>query len=56
MMKVQQKVSGCFRTEQGVAMFRRIRSYLSTLRKQRIKLLSALGHTLSGHPVLPAFL
>ena len=55
MMKVQQKVSGCFRTEQGVAMFRRIRSYLSTLRKQRIKLLSALGHTLSGHPVLPAF-
>jgi len=55
MIKVQQKVSGCFRTEQGVAMFCRIRSYLSTLRKQGIKLLSALDHTLSGHPVLPAF-
>src|SRR6266851_1715257 len=55
MIKVQQKVSGCFRTEQGVAMFCRIRSYLSTLRKQGIKLLSALDHTLAGHPVLPAF-
>jgi transposase len=55
MIKVQQKISGCFRTEVGVAMFCRIRSYLSTLRKQGIELLSALGHALSGHPVLPAF-
>jgi len=55
MIKVQQKVSGCFRTEVGVAMFCRIRSYLSTLRKQGIELLSALDHTLAGHPVLPAF-
>ncbi|MFL5706948.1 MAG: IS66 family transposase, partial [Ktedonobacteraceae bacterium] len=55
MIKVQQKVSGCFRTQQGVTMFCRIRSYLSTLRKQGIKLLSALDHTLMGHPVLPAF-
>ena len=55
MIKVQQKVSGCFRTEDGVAMFCRIRSYLSTLRKQGIALFSALDHTLAGHPVLPAF-
>ena len=55
MIKVQQKVSGGFRTEGGVAMFCRIRSYLSTLRKQGMKLLSALNHTFSGHPVLPAF-
>ena len=56
MIKVQQKISGCFRSEQGIIMFCRIRSYLSTLRKQGIEeLLSALGHTLAGHPVLPAF-
>jgi transposase len=55
MIKVQQKVSGCFRTELGIAMFCRIRSYLSTLRKQGIALFSALNHTFSGNPVLPDF-
>lgn len=55
MMKVQQKVSGCFRTSQGLTRFCRIRSYLSTLRKQGFPLLSALQQTLLGHPVLPAF-
>jgi transposase len=55
MIKVQQKVSGGFRTEEGVTMFCRLRSYLSTLRKQGIDLFSALNHTLLGNPVLPAF-
>jgi Transposase and inactivated derivatives len=55
MIKVQQKVSGCFRTEHGIAMFCRIRSYLSTLRKQGIALFSALNNTLAGSPVLPTF-
>ena len=54
MIKVQQKVSGCFRTDQGVAIFCRIRSYLSTLRKQGGHLLWALEQTLAGHPLLPA--
>jgi len=55
MVKVQQKVSGSFRTEEGIAMFCRIRSYLSTLRKQGVALFSALGRTFAGDPVLPAF-
>jgi|SRR5450755_162409 transposase len=55
MVKVQQKVSGCFRTAEGIAMFCRIRSYLSTLRKQGVALLSALDRTFAGDPVLPAF-
>jgi transposase len=55
MIKVQQKISGCFRTESGIIRFCRIRSYLSTLRKQGISLLTALEQALLGHPVLPAF-
>jgi transposase len=55
MIKVQQKVSGEFRTDHGADAFCRIRSYLSTLRKQGLPLFSALQQTLVGHPVLPTF-
>jgi transposase len=55
MVKVQQKVSGSFRSQAGAVAFCRIRGYLSTLRKQGLHLLNALEATLRGHPVLPAF-
>ncbi len=54
MIKVQQKVSGCFRSEAFAQAFARIRGYVSTLRKQGMPLLSALQATLGGHPVLPS--
>jgi transposase len=54
-IKVQQKVSGCFRSLAGARAFSRIRGYVSTLRKQGLPLLSALQSTLCGHPVLPSF-
>jgi transposase len=53
MMKVQQKVSGCFRTEAGAHRFCRIRGYISTIRKQGYQVLGALEAVLSGTPLIP---
>jgi transposase len=53
MLKVQQTVSGCFRSTRGGVAFRRIRSYLSSLSKQRVKRLAALETIFTGQPYLP---
>lgn len=53
MMKVQQKISGGFRTLKGAQDFARIRSYLSTARKNNINILSAISDAINGHPFLP---
>ena len=50
MIKVQQKISGCFRTEEGIVRFCRLRSYLSTLRKQKLSVFAALKQAMIGHP------
>jgi transposase len=55
MVKVQQKVSGSFRSQAGAVAFCRIRGYLSTLRKQGWHLLNVLEATLRGHSVLSSF-
>lgn len=53
MTKVQQKISGCFRSEDGAKFFCRIRSYISSCRKQDISSTSALGLLFKGE--LPCF-
>ncbi|MCO5185485.1 MAG: IS66 family transposase [Anaerolineae bacterium] len=53
MLKVQQKISGCFRSVHGAQDFCTIRSYLSTMRKQGVRVWSALGSLFSGDILMP---
>ena len=53
MMKVQQKISGCFRAVAGAEAFCRLRSYVSTVRKHGSNVLAALEQVFNGTPFLP---
>ena len=48
MQKVQQKISGCFRTLRGAEDFCLIRSYISTCRKQGVHPMEALRLLFAG--------
>jgi len=54
MIKVQQKISGTFRTMNGAKIFSSIRSYLSTARKNGIGAFDALQALYAGHPFIPS--
>ncbi len=54
MVKLQQKVSGCWRTLDGAQAFLTVRSYISTARKHGVNPLAALRRLFEGDPWLPA--
>jgi transposase len=54
MLKVQQKISGCFRSVRGGTAFSCISSYLSSLRKQGVRRLVALESVFLGQPLMPS--
>ena len=51
MVKLQQKIGGCFRTSDGARSFCRIRSYVSTMRKQGKEVLVAFERACQGRPL-----
>jgi transposase len=53
MVKLQQKISGCWRTTRGAERFLAIRSYLSTARKQGRRPVEVLTQLAAGRPWLP---
>lgn len=53
MVKIQQKISGCWRSDHGADAFLTVRGYLSTARKQGHTALDVLTDLFAGSPWIP---
>ncbi|WP_432827772.1 IS66 family transposase [Dactylosporangium sp. CA-092794] len=53
MVKIQQKISGGWRTPHGAQHWLTVRSYVSTVRKNGLHVLTALRDALTGNAWLP---
>ncbi len=51
MVKLQQKISGTFRSDEGATAFCHLRSYLGTMRKQERNMLETLTAVFHGRPL-----
>lgn len=56
MVKLKQKISGCFRSKQGASVFCLSRGYLSTAQKNGLSAFEALKLAMRGSPYAPDFL
>lgn len=54
MLKVRQKISGCFRTEEGAEEFCRLRSYVATMKKQGRSVMETISSVFAGKIILPS--
>lgn len=53
MIKLRMKISGTFRSEVGSKAFCRIRSYISTARKNAVNVIKAIQDAIAGRPFVP---
>jgi transposase len=53
MLKVKQKISGCFRTYKGTEEWCRLRSYVSTMKKQGQGVMETIRSVYAGTTILP---
>jgi len=54
MVKLQQKISGTFRSEEGASGFCRVRGYISTVKKNDQPVLASLVKAFEGNPFFPS--
>lgn len=54
MMKLQQKISGTFRSEEGADWFCRVRGYISTVKKNEMPVFASLLKVFEGDPFIPS--
>jgi len=52
MIKAKTKISGCFRAVDGGEIFATLKSYISTLRKNKLNILEGIRMAFQGNPVL----
>ena len=53
MVKLRQKISGCFRGEDGGNWFCRIRGYISTCNNNGQDIMESLKNAIKGEPFIP---